>query len=60
METVNENIGLLEQISQLSRLKKGLIKQVITLKSGMEDTQNELKRVKKTIRMLNSGIITLY
>ena len=59
VETINKNKGLLKQISQLSKEKNELIKQVNSLRSGMEDTQNELKRVKKTVRMLKSSTTTL-
>ena len=59
VETVNKNKGLLKQISQLSKEKNELIKQVNSLKSGMEETQNELKWVKKTVRMLKSSTTTL-
>ena len=38
VETVNENGGFLRQISQLSKEKNELIKQVNSLKSGIEDT----------------------
>ena len=37
VESVNENRGLLKQISQLSEEKNELIKQVNSLKFGMED-----------------------
>ena len=42
VEIVYENRGLLKQISQLSREKNELIELLNSLKSGMEDTQNEL------------------
>ena len=43
------NLDPLKQISQLSREKNDLIEQVNSLKSKMEDTQNELEQVKKTV-----------
>ena len=59
VETVNENRGFLKQISKLSRENNELIKQVNSPKSEMEDTHNELERVKKIVRMLNFGTTVL-
>ena len=55
VETVNENKGLLKQISQLCREKNELVKQVNVLKNENEESLNELEHNEKTMRMMNSG-----
>ena len=59
VDTVNENRGLLKQISQLCREKNELVKQVNVLKNEREESLNELEHIKKTMRMMNSSTTTL-
>ena len=59
VETVNVNTRLLNQISQLCREKNELVKQVNVLKNEKEESLNELKQIKTTIRMMNSSTTTL-
>ena len=55
VETVNENRELLKQTSQLCREKNELGKQVNVLKNEKEESLNELKQIKTTMWMMNSG-----
>ena len=55
VETVNENRELLKQTSQLCREKNKLGKQVNVLKNEKEESLNELKQIKTTMWMMNSG-----
>ena len=59
VETVNVNRRLLKQISQLCREKNDLVKQVNVLNNEKEESLNEMKQIKTTIRMMNSGTTTL-
>ena len=53
VETIKENKGLLEHISQLCREKNDLFKQDNVLKIENEESLNELEHIKKTMRMMN-------
>ena len=53
VETIKENRGLLEHISQLCREKNDLFKQDNVLKIENEESLNELEHIKKTMRMMN-------
>ena len=62
MDAVNENRGLLKKTSQLCREENKLIKQVNVLKDELlkhRGSLNELEQIKKTMQMMNFGIMAL-